>query len=126
MTIATVTANEARALIARGARLIDIRAADEYAREHIPAATLLPLEQLTHGAALNAQPGETIIFHCRRSRTQNNASLLATAAAPAQVKLLAGGIQAWRAAGLPIVEDKSQPLPLMRRCKSPPALILLG
>lgn len=62
MTIATVSANEARALITRGARLIDIRAADEYAREHIPAATLLPLEQLTHGAALNAQPGDTIIF----------------------------------------------------------------
>ena len=60
MTIATVSANEAQALIAQGARLIDIRAADEYAREHIPAATLLPLEQLTHGAALNAQPGDTI------------------------------------------------------------------
>ncbi|MDK6768840.1 rhodanese-like domain-containing protein, partial [Klebsiella aerogenes] len=47
MTIATVSANEAQALITQGARLIDIRAADEYAREHIPAATLLPLEQLT-------------------------------------------------------------------------------
>lgn len=71
MTIATVSANEAQALIAQGARLIDIRAADEYAREHIPAATLLPLEQLTHGAALNAQPGDTIIFHCQAgSRTQ--------------------------------------------------------
>lgn len=78
MTIATVSANEAQALIAQGARLIDIRAADEYAREHIPEATLLPLEQLTHGAVLNAQPGETIIFHCQAgSRTQNNASLLA-------------------------------------------------
>ena len=121
MTIATVTANEAQALIAQGARLIDIRAADEYAREHIPAATLLPLEQLTHGAALNAQPGEA------GSRTQNDASLLAAAAAPAQVKLLAGGIQAWRAAGLPIVEDKSQPLPLMRQVQiAAGALILLG
>ncbi|EPG8312409.1 DUF2892 domain-containing protein [Klebsiella aerogenes] len=128
MTIATVSANEAQALIAQGARLIDIRAADEYAREHIPAATLLPLEQLTHGAVLNTQPGDTIIFHCQAgSRTQNNASLLAAAAAPAQVKLLAGGIQAWRAAGLPIVEDKSQPLPLMRQVQiAAGALILLG
>ncbi len=41
MTIATVSANEAQALIAQGARLIDIRAADEYSREHIPATTLL-------------------------------------------------------------------------------------
>lgn len=128
MTIATVSANEAQALIAQGARLIDIRAADEYAREHIPAATLLPLDKLTQGAMLNAQPNETIIFHCQAgSRTQNNASLLATVAAPAQVKLLAGGIQAWRAAGLPVVEDKSQPLPLMRQVQiAAGVLILLG
>lgn len=128
MTIATVSANEAQALIAQGARLIDIRAADEYAREHIPTATLLPLDKLTQGAMLNAQPNETIIFHCQAgSRTQNNASLLAAAAAPAQVKLLAGGIQAWRAAGLPVVEDKSQPLPLMRQVQiAAGVLILLG
>lgn len=128
MTIATVSANEAQGLIAQGARLIDIRAADEYAREHIPAATLLPLDKLTQGAMLNAQHNETIIFHCQAgSRTQNNASLLAAAAAPAQVKLLAGGIQAWRAAGLPVVEDKSQPLPLMRQVQiAAGVLILLG
>ena len=128
MTIATVSPNEAQALIAQGARLIDIRDADEYAREHIPAATLLPLEKLIHGATLNAQPNETIIFHCQAgSRTQNNASRLAEAGAPAQVKLLAGGIQAWRAAGLPIAEDKSQPLPLMRQVQiAAGVLILLG
>jgi rhodanese-related sulfurtransferase len=128
MTIATVSPNEAQALIAQGARLIDIRDADEYVREHIPAATLLPLEKLTHGATLNAQPNETIIFHCQAgSRTQNNASRLAEAGAPAQVKLLAGGIQAWRAAGLPIAEDKSQPLPLMRQVQiAAGVLILLG
>lgn len=39
MTIATLTPAEARAQIARGARLIDIRDADEYAREHIPDAS---------------------------------------------------------------------------------------
>ena len=35
MTIATLTPAEAQAQIAQGARLIDIRDADEYAREHI-------------------------------------------------------------------------------------------
>ena len=46
MTIATLTPAEARALIAQGARLIDIRDADEYAREHIPDAELVPLASL--------------------------------------------------------------------------------
>lgn len=98
-----------------GARLIDIRDVDEYAREHIPDAELVPLATLTSGAPLNARAGETVIFHCQAgSRTQNNAIRLAAAAAPAQTCLLAGGIQAWKAAGLPVVEDSSQPLPLMR------------
>ena len=125
MPIATLSHAEAQALVARGGRLID---ADEYAREHIPGAELVPLATLTNGAALQASPEETIIFHCQAgSRTQNNAARLAQAAAPAQVKLLAGGIQAWKAAGLPVKEDKSQPLPLMRQVQiAAGALILLG
>ncbi|SPX54432.1 Rhodanese-related sulfurtransferase [Klebsiella pneumoniae] len=128
MTIATLTPAEAQAQIAQGARLIDIRDADEYAREHIPDAELVPLATLTSGAPLNARAGETVIFHCQAgSRTQNNAIRLAAAAAPAQTCLLAGGIQAWKAAGLPVVEDSSQPLPLMRQVQiAAGVLILLG
>lgn len=85
MTIATLSPAEARALIDRGARLVDIRDADEYAREHIPGAQLVPLETLNKGAALHASPEETIVFHCQAgSRTQNNAARLAASAAPAQ------------------------------------------
>lgn len=43
------------------------------------------------------------------------------------MKLLAGGIQAWKAAGLPVKEDKTQPLPLMRQVQiAAGVLILLG
>ena len=116
MTIVTLSPEEARAQIAQGARLIDIRDADEYAREHIPDAELVPLAALNNGAMLRTAADETVIFHCQAgSRTQNNAIRLLAAAAPAQVKLLAGGIQAWKAAGLPVKEDKTQPLPLMRQ-----------
>ncbi|PXW37072.1 rhodanese-related sulfurtransferase [Klebsiella oxytoca] len=128
MTIATLSPTEAQTLIAQGARLVDIRDADEYAREHIPEAELVPLSTLKNGASLHASADETIVFHCQAgSRTQNNAAHLAQAAAPAQVKLLAGGIQAWKAAGLPVQEDKSQPLPLMRQVQiAAGVLILLG
>ena len=50
---ATLSPAEAQALVARGGRLIDIRDADEYAREHIPGAELVPLATLTNGAALS-------------------------------------------------------------------------
>lgn len=94
MTIATLTPAEARVQIAQGARLIDIRDADEYAREHIPDAELVPLATMNGGATLNARAGERVIFHCQAgSRTQNNAIRLAAAAAPAQVSLLAGGFR---------------------------------
>ena len=56
MPIATLSPAEAQALVARGGRLIDIRDADEYAREHIPGAELVPLATLTNGAALHASP----------------------------------------------------------------------
>ncbi len=128
MTIATLSPAEARALIAQGARLIDIRDADEYAREHIPDAELVPLASLTNGATLNARAGETVIFHCQAgSRTQNNAIRLAAAACTGSGKPAGRGIQGWRAAGFPVEEDKSQPLPLMRQVQiAAGVLILLG
>ena len=83
MTITALSPEEARTQIARGARLIDIRDADEYAREHIANAELVPLSALNGGATLHTTADETIIFHCQAgSRTQNNAiRLLARAAA---------------------------------------------
>lgn len=128
MTIATLSPEDVRAQIAQGARLIDIRDADEYAREHIPDAELVPLATLNNGATLRTTADDTVIFYCQAgSRTQNNAIRLAAAAAPAQVKLMSGGIQAWKAAGLPVKEDKTQPLPLMRQVQiAAGGLILLG
>ena len=43
MALTTISPHDAQELIARGAKLIDIRDADEYLREHIPEADLAPL-----------------------------------------------------------------------------------
>lgn len=128
MTVEHISPAAALALIEQGASLIDIRDADEYAREHIPAAQLLPLAALEQGATLQAGADEVVIFHCQSgNRTRNHLSKLIAAAAPAQVKVVEGGIEAWRKAGLATVEDKSQPLPLMRQVQiAAGVLILLG
>lgn len=52
MSIGIVSPREAQALIAQGAKLIDVRDADEYLREHIPHAQLAPLSRLEQGEKL--------------------------------------------------------------------------
>lgn len=71
---------------------------------------------------------EQVIFHCQSGkRTQNAANKLSAIAAPAQVWLLEGGIDGWKAAGLPVAKDSSQPLPLMRQVQiAAGSLALLG
>ena len=124
MTIGTIYPREAQTLVAQGAKLIDIRDADEYAREHIPAAHSIPLDSLPGG--LNAAPGETVIFHCQSgARTSNNAARLAQAASPANACVVEGGIQGWKQAGLLTIEDRSQPLPLMRQVQIAAGLLIL-
>ncbi|QMI06273.1 rhodanese family protein [Citrobacter sp. RHB25-C09] len=128
MTIGTISPRDALLRIEQGARLIDIRDADEYLHEHIPQAELAPLPALEQGGLPEKLRGEQIIFHCQSGkRTQNNAAKLQAAAAPADVWLLEGGIEGWKAAGLPVAEDKSQPLPLMRQVQiAAGGLTLLG
>ncbi|WEK43882.1 MAG: rhodanese family protein [Candidatus Sphingomonas colombiensis] len=122
MMIETIPPAEARRLVEQGATLIDIRDADEYAREKIPGAVNVPL------ARIGEVPAEPLVFHCRSGiRTQANAAALAAAAAGAPCHLLAGGIDAWRTAGLPTKIDRAQPLELMRQVQLVAGgLILLG
>lgn len=128
MTIGTISPREAQTLVAQGAKLIDIRDADEYLYEHIPEAHLAPLPTLEQGSLpANLRAGQ-VIFHCQSGkRTQNVATKLNAIAAPAQVWLLEGGIDGWKAAGFPVAKDRSQPLPLMRQVQiAAGSLALLG
>lgn len=124
MSLPLISPQQANALVAEGAKLIDIRDPDEYAREHIPAARSVPLSTLPGG--LETHAGETVIFHCQSgARTSSNAARLAQAAAPAQAFIVEGGIQGWKLAGLITQEDTSQPLPLMRQVQIAAGLLTL-
>lgn len=63
MSLPLITPQQAKARVAEGARLIDIRDTDEYAREHISGAESVPLATLPGG--LNARAGEIVLFHCQ-------------------------------------------------------------
>ncbi len=123
MSLPTVSPIEAKRLIDRGATLIDIRGADEHAREWIPNACNRPLGELTK-LNVSAAP---VIFHCRAgNRTALNAEKLATTAG-CEAYVLDGGIEAWKRAGLPVVTDRTQPIEIMRQVQiTAGSLVLLG
>ena len=124
MTLPSLSPQQAQALRAQGAVLVDIRNPDEYAREHIPGAVPWPITQ----PAEHLPDGATaLVFHCRSgARTQAHAAELAGAAG-CQAYLLEGGLDAWRRAGLPVQVDRRQPIELMRQVQiAAGALVLAG
>jgi rhodanese-related sulfurtransferase len=129
MTLKTITPAEAARLIReQGALLVDVREPDEHARARIPGATNLPLSRL-HEAELAVQEGKPVLFHCRSgARTAANAAALAgKAGETCQAFIVEGGLDAWKAAGLPVAEDRRQPLELMRQVQiAAGSLVVLG
>jgi rhodanese-related sulfurtransferase len=102
MTPKEITPAEDAALVKSGALLVDVRETPERESGVIPGAAHAPLTILER-TALGAQPGQAVIFHCRSGgRTTMNAAALKAKAGACDTYLLKGGIEAWRAAGLPV------------------------
>lgn len=116
MSLPTISpARAAEMLRAGDALLVDVREADERARAHIPGSAHLPLSRLAE-AELAVQQGRPVIFHCASgARTMQAARALGARAGECQAYIVEGGIAAWRAAGLPVNENRRAPLPLMRQ-----------
>ena len=122
MDLPPISPAEAHKLMAGGARLIDIRSADEHARTRIPGSENRPVDAM---GRIGDSPA--VIFHCRSGmRTTANAARLA-AASDCPAYLLEGGLDAWRAAGLPVAENRKAPLEIMRQVQiTAGALVVLG
>jgi len=116
VTLRTITPVEAQRLVDQGAVLVDIREADEHARERIPGARHIALSKLDE-ADFAARSGQTVILHCRSgARTASNSARLAAKAGEAcEAFIVEGGLEAWRKAGLPTVVDRDQPIELQRQ-----------
>lgn len=113
MSLPHISPANAKKMIDAGAILVDIREADEHARNRIPDARHAPLSRLD---TLQIEPGAAaVIFHCRTgNRTASNADRL-TQCTDYDAYILDGGIDAWRSAGLPVVDDTSKPIEIMRQ-----------
>jgi rhodanese-related sulfurtransferase len=80
--------------------LVDVREPNEVAEECYPDAVIVPLSSFDPAAIPDPQ-GKRVVFACRSGRRSVTASLAAQDAGYPYKSHLAGGIIAWRAAGLP-------------------------
>jgi len=106
--------------------LIDIREADEHAREHILGARLAPLSAIdSHD--FDRDHDKMAVFHCKSGmRTQANAARLLSRGFK-DACYLDGGLEAWKAAGLSVHTNKKAPLEIARQVQiASGSLILLG
>ncbi|TKR56304.1 DUF2892 domain-containing protein [Allopusillimonas ginsengisoli] len=115
---------QAQKLLDEGAMLVDVRANDEYVREHIAQARHMPMEQLSRHC-LEGSAATAVIFHCKSgNRTLMQAESLAECASR-DVYVLDGGMDAWKRSGLPTVIDASQPMELSRQVHIAAGLLVL-
>jgi len=80
--------------------LVDVREPNETAVESFPEAVLVPLSSFDP-AAIPDPAGRDVVFACRSGRRSVTASLAAQEQGFPYGSHLAGGILAWKAAGLP-------------------------
>jgi rhodanese-related sulfurtransferase len=79
--------------------LVDVREDNEVALERYPAAVVVPLSSFDPAAIPDPQ-GRQVVFACRSGRRSVTASLAAQEQGYPYDAHLAGGILAWKAAGL--------------------------
>ncbi|MBM3978520.1 MAG: rhodanese-like domain-containing protein [Planctomycetes bacterium] len=109
-----LSALELQALLARGeACLVDVREEDEQRAERIAGAESMPLSRFD--ARKLRREGPPPVLYCRSGRRSKEAVQALLREGWGEVHQLSGGIESWKAAGLPVERNDRAPLPLMRQ-----------
>jgi rhodanese-related sulfurtransferase len=104
MTVETVDPITLRTwLDSQEAVLVDVREPHEYEAEHVEGAALVPLGTVER-AALPQHEGRKLVIMCKMGGRGNSAcrKLSEELSAQETVYNLAGGIEGWKRAGLPV------------------------
>lgn len=90
-----ITAADARAALARGLLLVDVRTTEELAVASVPGATHIPLHEIDKRIDELADHDGPIAFMCHHGVRSMKATLMARALGKPQSMSVAGGIDAW-------------------------------
>eukprot|EP00752_Nemacystus_decipiens_P016621 g14861.t1 len=118
---------EVQARLAQGgAVLIDVREPFEHQAERIEGAVPMPLGQLDPESIRSQYPGKQVLFHCAGGKRSAKACQQYDPGGPTHH--LAGGIEAWKQAGLPTLKPgKAGTIPVMRQVQiTAGSLVVLG
>jgi rhodanese-related sulfurtransferase len=84
------------------AQVLDVRDAGEFARGSLPNAKNVPLAELAARGTKELKKDRPVIVLCSAGNIAGRAAAQLRAAGFAEVYVLAGGLNAWREAGLPV------------------------
>jgi rhodanese-related sulfurtransferase len=96
-----VEPEEVARLRGEGVALLDLRDASGYAAGHIDGAVSIPLKELLQKPSHSKGP--VIVYDDDGSLVRRECMALREAIGPMEFYVLQGGLEAWRAAGLPVV-----------------------
>jgi rhodanese-related sulfurtransferase len=102
-----IGAPEGARKVQEGAVLLDVREADEWAAGHAPAATHIRLADVP-GRVGDLSGDAEVVAICRSGARSDRAAAFLRAQGIEAVNL-AGGMQAWAAAGLDVITDDGDP-----------------
>jgi len=89
-------------------RLIDVRTPEDFRAAHIPGSRNVPLEVISDVPLelLTGDPATDVVLVCHTGRRAKLAERLLTATGMTKVRVLDGGLVAWRAAGAPVTRGR--------------------
>ncbi len=102
-----VTLEDAQAALEQADVLIDVREADEFAAGHLPGAVLMPrglLEFKLSGSPTLSGRDLKVVLYCKTSGRAALAAQAMQSMGYLNVSSIAGGFDAWAAAGKPVVK----------------------
>ena len=99
---ALTTLQATQLINSKHAQVVDIRDAAEFAKGSLPNARNIPLGELANRAAKELKKDRPVIVLCNAGNIAGRAAAQLRAAGMAEVYVLAGGLAAWREAGLPV------------------------
>jgi rhodanese-related sulfurtransferase len=106
-TFEQITPEDAVGLLDQGAVLVDVRETDEWNQGRAPQAVHIPLAEL--GTRLAELPTDRTLVMVCRSGGRSGVAAEALVNRGLEALNLAGGMQAWKAASLPVVADGGVP-----------------
>lgn len=69
-----IQGGDARKLVAAGARLLDVRLPEEYARGHLPGALNIPVQELDRRVAEAGPTDGELVVYCRSGHRSSRAA----------------------------------------------------